>query len=105
MNTNNFANQIGYSDITPYEVVNFVSDKTIEVREMKATIDPAFVLDMNVGGFMGNCSNQSDQKWTYESDLDRPIIRIRKGKQGWKSATGEKFSLSDSPKRYYDYNF
>jgi hypothetical protein len=33
MTTLNYANHCGYSDVTPYEVVRVVSDKTIEVRE------------------------------------------------------------------------
>jgi hypothetical protein len=32
----NYANHYGYSDITPFEVVKVISDKTIEVREMDA---------------------------------------------------------------------
>ena len=35
----NYANHYGYSDVTPYEVVKVISDKTIEVREMDAERD------------------------------------------------------------------
>ena len=31
-----YANQYGYSDIEPYEIVRVVSDKTIEIRNMNA---------------------------------------------------------------------
>lgn len=100
-----YANQVGYSDITPYEIVRVVSDKTLEIREMNAERDKSVELQFHVGGFAAHCSNQRDQKWFITSDDTNPIIRIRLGKNGWKSAHGSKFQLSDTPVKFYDYNF
>jgi hypothetical protein len=102
----NYANQIGYSDVNPFEVVRVVSDKTIEVRAMNAERDKSVELDFQVGGFSAHCSNQSDQKWFITSNEDAPVIRIRLSKNhGWQDKHGRKFRLADKPRKFYDYNF
>jgi len=100
-----FANQIGYSDVTPYEVVRFVSDKTLEVRRMEAERDESVKLEWAVGGFAGHCINQRDQKWIITSNESNPTVRIRLGKKGWKDAHGQRYDLNDKPIMFYDYNF
>lgn len=101
-----YANQYGYSDVYPFEVVRAVSDKCLEVREMDAERDESVKLEWAVGGFAGHCLNQHDQKWFIKSNPENPVLRIRLNKHGvWKSADGRKFDLSDKPSRFYDYNF
>lgn len=101
-----FANHYGYSDVTPYEVVRVVSDKTIEVREMDAVRDESVQLEWAPGGFAGHCINQRDQKWFITSNETNPVIRIRlSAKKGWQDKHGRRFGLSEQPVRFYDYNF
>jgi hypothetical protein len=101
-----FANKVGYSDIEPFEVVRVVSAKCLEVREMKAELDPAWKPEWVVGGFAGRCINQSSQKWVVASDVDGRVQRIRLQKSGdWKAPSGERFTLSGMPIKFYDYNF
>lgn len=100
-----YANLIGYSDISPFEVVRVISDKTIEIREMKAELDPNWKPDMIPGGFSAHCVNQIDQKWIISPNENSIVIRIRKQKNGkWKSVFGE-HRLSETPRKFYDYNF
>ena len=101
-----YANHLGYSDVNTFEVVNVVSDKTIEVREMNTVRDDSIKLEFHVGGFSAHCSNQRDQKWTITSDETAPVIRIRLSKnKGWKDKYGRRFQLADQPVKFYDYNF
>ncbi len=100
-----YANHLGYSDVTPYEVIRVVSDKTLEVREMNCERDESVKMEFVVGGFAGHCVNQRDQKWHISSDESSPVIRIRLGKRGWKDAHGRRFDVSDKPVKFYDYNF
>jgi hypothetical protein len=100
-----YANHIGWSDVNPYEVVRVISDKTLDVREMKAERDDSVKLEFHVGGFSAHCSNQHDQKWFITSNPDAEVIRIRLSKQGWKDKYGARFQLSDKPVKFYDYNF
>lgn len=100
-----YANHHMYSDVDPYEIVRVISDKTIEIREMKAERDNSVKLEFHVGGFSAHCSNQSQQKWIITSDETAQIKRIRLGKRGWKDAHGGRYSLADKPRKFHDYNF
>jgi hypothetical protein len=100
-----YANHLGYSDVNPFEIIRRVSDKTFEVRRMRAERDPSWKPEFIPGGFCGHVPNQRDQKWLISSDPDRPVIRIRLGKNGWKDSHGNRYELSDKPVKFYDYNF
>lgn len=102
-----YANQYGYSDVNPFEVVRVVSDKCIEVRAMNAERDPEWKPEWHVGGFAANCSNQAEQKWLISSDASNPVVRLRLRKNGYYGSpkVSGKFQLSDQPIKFYDYNF
>lgn len=100
-----FANHYGYSDVTPYEIVRVVSDKTIEIRKMDSKLAEGEKPQMIPGGFAAHCTNQNELKYDITSNPENRVIRIRLSKRGWKSNTGERFGLSDKPVRFYDYNF
>lgn len=100
-----YANLIGYSDITPFEVVRVISNKTIEIREMNSKLVEGWKPEMIVGGFAAHCVNNNTQEYTYKSRPDAPVVRARLQKNGkWKSMFGE-HRISETPKRFYDYNF
>lgn len=100
------ANYYGYSDVTPFEITKKVSDKTIEIRRMDYELVNADELQFHVGGFVANCSNQRKQKYTFTSNLDNEVVRLRLQKDGtWKDKYGCSHKLSDKPIRFYDYNF
>jgi len=101
-----YANQHGYSDITPFEVIREVSSQTLDVRGMKAERDESVELEFHIGGFAAHCSNQHAQRWHITSDTTERTVRIRKNKLGqWHDASGRRFVLSDTPVHFYDYNF
>ena len=99
------ANHMGWSDVTPYEVIRVVSEKTLEIRAMHYERDKSVKLDIQPGGFAWHCSNQEQQKWHITPDEKGTIRRIRLGKRGWKDSHGGRYDLSESPSRFYDYNF
>ena len=101
-----YANYIGYSDVEPYEVIKVISDKTVEIRAMDAVQDRSVKMNFVPGGFSAVCTNIGDQKWTITSNPENKVFRIRLSKnKGWKDAHGRRFQLSDSPRKFYDYNF
>lgn len=100
-----FLNQIGYTDITPYEVLSITpSGKTATIREMKAERDSTWSPEFVTGGFAGCCVNQHEQKWNITSDENGFVTKARLTKKGWQSSCG-KHRASDAPCRFYDYNF
>jgi len=102
-----FINYIQYSDVDPYEVIKKVSDICVEVREMK-TVQTKFPKTVIPGGFAGHTvDNRDGQDYTYSSNEDAPIQRVRwsKAKRSWFNKSGGRFSMSDTPYKFYDYNF
>jgi hypothetical protein len=100
-----YANHHCHTDIQPYEVVRVISDKTIEIREMKATKDGSQNLEFVQGGFSHICTNQHAQKWVIESKPEAKVIRARKRADGKFYSIYGKHILSDKPRKFYDYNF
>ncbi|NTV60616.1 MAG: hypothetical protein HGA77_04835 [Chlorobiaceae bacterium] len=104
-----YANEYGFTDVHPFEIVKVVSDRTIEVRKMKATLDPEWQPEFAPGGFAGHCTNQNQQRWLYEPDPEGEIVRLWKSEAGkylgkW-VCKGRLFQIAPEPKRFYDYNF
>lgn len=86
-----YANQKLFGDTYPFEIVRKISDKTIEIREMKAVL------------IEGGYDNQS---WKYNSEENNPIIKLRlRKKGGWKDKKGIRYNLDVEPMRYHDYSF
>ena len=74
------------NDSYPYEITKVISHITIEVREMKATMLPGWVPDFTPGGFHGHYHNLHERKYSYESDPNGKVYRVRLNKKGnWKS--------------------
>ena len=98
-----YLNFYGYSDVEPYEVVKTISEKTVEIRPMKATEkewDKTFI----PGGFCGTFINQDKQQWAIEPDPNAEVIRARLGRKGWKSERGF-HRAEEAPRKFYDFNF
>lgn len=100
-----YANYHGFTDIVPFEVVRRVSDRTLDIREMRAEIDPGVVLEFHVGGFAAHCSNSRDQRWLITPEPSNPVVRIRLGRRGWRDRDGRYFSVGSRPIKFYDFNF
>ena len=100
-----YANLIGYSDVSPYEVTRVVSAKTMVIREMDTERDPTWTPESPLSGFDALASNNLSQRWLITSNPNGYTTRIRLRNDGrWYSKMG-RHSLSDEPRRFYDYGF
>ena len=100
-----YANESGYSDMYPYEIVKVVSENTIEIRPMDTERDDSVELKWVSGGFAGHCVNQAQQKWFYKSNPDNPVRRIRRRKDGYFYNHCNRVYLEQEPRKFHDYNF
>ena len=99
-----YANNGGYSDITPYEIVRVISDKTIEIREMDCEKLP-WKPDWHEGGFSGHLANQDEQNWDIKSNEENSTIKARLRNDGYFHSEVGKHYIEKSPRKFYDYNF
>ena len=100
-----YANESGYSDMYPYEIVKVVSENTIEIRPMDTERDDSVELKWVSGGFAGHCVNQGQQKWFYKSNPDNSVRRIRRRKDGYFYNHCNRVYLAQEPRKFHDYNF
>ncbi len=100
-----YANQIGYSDINPFEVVKIHTDRKITVREMDAERSPDWKPKIIDGGFAGHCENNHSQKWEIKSNENGREIVIRLGKKGWKDKYGARYTLAEAPRNFMTITF
>ena len=102
-----YANQHGWSDVYPYEVIRVIGTSTVEVRKMDARLINKDELLFIPGGFSAHCPNGEVQKYEYTSNPEFPIERIRwsKANNCWQQGKHVRFYMSDTPRKFYDYNF
>ena len=98
-----YANELMYSDVHAFEVVRIVSSKCVEVRRLDAKIVKS-PTQFHAGGFCGHFSDNHNQEWEFSSNEENGIARIRLTKNGWKLGN-RRFSMNDSPREFYDFNF
>lgn len=90
-----------YTDVKAYEVVKVISDKIVEIRELKAT--PITTPQQFVpGGFVGTYLDNTNQTYHFESDTTNPIKRLHLSNRGWGKG---RFVMRDTPYKFHDYNF
>lgn len=75
------------------------------IQQDKATLDPSFTPEFDVGGFAAHCSNNNEQKYNYERDPEGTIYKAR-----WSEKDGcYKYDgccrISRGRHEFYDYNF
>ena len=105
-----YMNRHGYTDMHPYEVIAIATPKKMIIREMHATETEeskkrrkeTFVPT----GFLGITDNDV-QEWDIRSqdtsDFDF-AVRLH-GDGFWYDANGNRYTMSDKPIKFYDFNF
>lgn len=73
-----------WTDVTPFEVVRVISDKTIEIRRLEVK---------TTGG------NWLDPEYELYRREDLPVEKVRKCKDGWKTSDGMRIYVGHA--RYY----
>lgn len=92
-----------YSDAEAYTVVKRTAC-SITVQRDKAMLDPNFKPVWDVGGFAGHCTNQEEQKYSYERNENGEKITLRFSRKYGRFMYLEK-SIQIGRHEFYDYNF
>lgn len=106
-----YASEYLYSDVNPYEVIEFCTPTKWVVRSMKAHLTPeadkALHDSFIPGGFCGHFDNDL-QEWEFESDPDGFTLIIRQHSDGlWYRPHTRTcpFRIHKEPYKVHDYNF
>ena len=82
-----------------------VTKKTITVRRDKATLDPSFKPEFIPGGFAAHCTNQNEQKYTYEPDPNGAVSTFHWSDKYQTYGQPGNLKLIKGRHEFYDYNF
>lgn len=102
------ATEVLYSDRQAYTIVEVRKNgKQIVLQRDKAILDPNFHPEFIEGGFCGHCTNQYDQRWTYERNPNGTVVVAN-----W-SAKRQRYYIGGvngchvafGRSEFYDYNF
>jgi|TARA_R100001463_G_scaffold134768_1_gene197283 hypothetical protein len=105
MITEKYANKHGYTDVEPFEVVEIKTDKKVVIRALDCK-ELEWKKEWFDGGFAGHLADQHKQKWDITSNKNNHSFYIRKHKSGeWKDTGGNKYTLANEPRKFYDFNF
>ena len=104
-----YLNEILYSDVNPYEVVEMITPNKWIVRELDATLKPEAKKDIQEsfcpGGFVGHVDN-GYQEWDIRVNEKNPLITVFRGRKNrYFKIGGMPMSMTLSPIKIYDFNF
>lgn len=103
-----YANELLFSDINPYEVIEEKTANKYLIRKMKCTETEASkqarAKSFIPGGFCGRFDNDV-QEWEIVPDETAPILAIRRHKDGFFYLNHIRFSITSEPVKHYDFNF
>lgn len=97
-----------YSDRYTYTIIAISSSgKQLTLQRDKVILNKDFKPDFHVGGFVGHVSNQEDQSYTYERDLEGEKVIARMSKSGvfYARKISTKPIALNVRREFYDYNF
>lgn len=106
---NKYANKKGFSDITPFEVIEERTPNLYVIREMTfeqtEESKEKVMASFEQGGFNGHYDNFL-QDWNITPKEDGLIIKIRKHRDGFfYDSMKNKYEISETPVRFNDFNF
>lgn len=101
-----------HTDVDPFEILEWVSEKKVIVRELKAELINAKDLKWDPNSGFPICQNNRQQEYKYTQDETNIEQTMTLRKDGfWQffgvatSRIGFKGKLSEEPYKFYDMNF
>ena len=104
-----YLNEILYSDVNPYEVVEMITPNKWVIRELDTALKPEARKNIHEsfcpGGFAGHVDNDC-QEWDIRVNEKNPLITVFRGRKNkYFKIGGMPMSMTLSPIKIYDFNF
>jgi hypothetical protein len=107
--TRRYAMRLMKTDIIPFEIVEWRSEKHARIREMICDRDPNWRL-VKLLGVVVNVDDQKDQfrdppVWAISPAPSAPVFSIRRRPNDrWVDSFGNRYELAQTPYRFCDFN-
>ena len=103
-----YLNEVLYSDVNPYEVVEMITPNKWVVRQLDTKLKESAKDNLQKsfcpGGFVGHFDN-GEQEWEISTNESAPLITVqRRGSHPFK-LNGLVMTMTTSPIKIYDFNF
>lgn len=104
-----YLNEILYSDVNPYEVVEMITPNKWVVRALDTSLKSDARKNIQnsfcPGGFAGHVDNDY-QEWDIYVNEKNPLITVYRGKKNkYFKISGMPMSMTLNPIKFYDFNF
>ena len=104
-----YLNEMLYSDVNPYEVVEMITPNKWAIRELDTALKPEARKNIHEsfcpGGFAGHVDNDC-QEWDITVNEKNPLITVFRGRKNkYFKIGGMPMSMTLSPIKIYDFNF
>ena len=104
-----YLNEMLYSDVNPYEVVEMITPNKWVIRELDTALKPEARKNIHdsfcPGGFAGHVDNDC-QEWDITVNEKNPLITVFRGRKNkYFKIGGMPMSMTLSPIKIYDFNF
>ena len=104
-----YLNEMLYSDVNPYEVVEMITPNKWVIRELHTALKPEARKNIHEsfcpGGFAGHVDNDC-QEWDITVNEKNPLITVFRGRKNrYFKIGGMPMSMTLSPIKIYDFNF
>ena len=104
-----YLNEMLYSDVNPYEVVEMITPNKWVIRELDTALKPEARKNIHEsfcpGGFAGHVDNDC-QEWDITVNEKNPLITVFRGRKNkYFKIGGMPMSMTLSPIKIYDFNF
>lgn len=93
-----------YSDVEPCTVIKRTAT-TVTIRYDDAELDKSWKPEIELGGFVGHCTNNDEQRWNIFEDPDGRTETFRWSKKSNRWLNTSKCRLYPEWAKKYDYNF
>ena len=104
-----YLNEMLYSDVNPYEVIEMITPNKWVIRELDTALKPEARKNIHEsfcpGGFAGHVDNDC-QEWDITVNEKNPLITVFRGRKNkYFKIGGMPMSMTLSPIKIYDFNF
>ena len=95
-----------WTDTRPYTVIER-KGKRIKLQEANAKLDPTWKPEVAIGGFVGHCKNNREQRWIITENPEGTITEgyLGSDNEWYEKGTNRRNTIEKGYVKFHDYNY